>query len=56
MFQIYSLVNGVVSFENLHYLDGDNFVSIPDYLISKSLAYQTEETLASKVMYRYFKN
>ncbi|VVC33086.1 Hypothetical protein CINCED_3A021098 [Cinara cedri] len=46
---IYSLVNGVVSFENLYYFDGNNFNSIPENLIYKNLASQTEETFTSKI-------
>lgn len=42
-------MNSVVSFDNLYYLDGEDFISIPEYLINKNLAKRTHEPFASKV-------
>lgn len=49
MFQIYSIVDGVVSLEDLNYVDEEINISIPKFLIEKKLANQREELFASKV-------
>lgn len=49
MFQIYSIVDGVVSLEDLCYVNGEKLISIPKLLIQKKLANQSEELFASKV-------
>jgi len=50
MFKIYSIVDGVVSFEDLTFVDGEENISISEYLINNKLATRTEESFASKVL------
>jgi len=50
MFKIYSIVDGVVSFEDLTFIDEEENISISEYLIKNKLATRTEESFASKVL------
>jgi len=50
MFKIYSIVDGVVSFEDLTFIDEEENISISEYLIKNKLASRTEESFASKVL------
>lgn len=45
---IYSIVDGVVSFEDLTFIDEEENISISEYLIKNKLATRTEESFASK--------
>ncbi|XP_060863705.1 LOW QUALITY PROTEIN: probable ATP-dependent RNA helicase spindle-E [Metopolophium dirhodum] len=46
---IYSIVDGVVSFEDLTFIDEEEVISISEYLIQNKLATRTEESFASKI-------
>jgi len=50
MFKIYSIVDGVVSFEDLTFINEEESILISEYLIKNNLATRTEEAFASKVL------
>ncbi|XP_026807070.1 probable ATP-dependent RNA helicase spindle-E [Rhopalosiphum maidis] len=47
--KIYSIVDGVVSFEDLTFINEEESISISEYLIKNNLATRTEESFASKI-------